>query len=78
MSNLDENELSQLASVLVALQRYDRFLPVGWNDSGTHDLIPVLDYWDADLLLGQIVYCPNGARFLFVPRTSQTKELSQC
>jgi hypothetical protein len=45
MSNLDENELSQLASVLVALQRYDRFLPVGWNDSGTHDLIPVLDYW---------------------------------
>lgn len=65
--DLDEKELSQLASVLTALQLDDRFLPVRWTDDGTHEQIPILDFWDADLLLGRIVYCPNGARFLFVP-----------
>ena len=70
-NDFDNGELSQLAAVLNALQQDDRFLPVGWTDNGTHDRIPVLDFWDADLFLGQIVYCPNGQRFLFVPQAGK-------
>lgn len=65
-NTFDEKELSLLTDVLTSLQRDDRFLPAGWSDGGKHGLLPVLDFWDADLLLGQIVYCPKESRFLFV------------
>jgi len=68
--SLDEKEMSAIAGVLSALNSHGDtgfgFLPLGYSNERDQETIPMLEVFDADVLLGSIVWS-GDYKFLYVP-----------
>jgi len=72
--SLDEKEVAAIGKLLVALKSDEGFgfLPTGCTPDSIN--VPILDVYEADLLLGRIVWEGVSEAFVYVPQVYETSE----